>query len=185
MWVAILGQSMLPIRVNDEKMFPGQTIARNVYYFVYKIVLLIWMIHGLAFFSMTVDALCQVCKRFCLFSITYNWKTKKLSIFRVLIDIEKLDLHFRLLKSARVKHKEGVYHFKGKSERVKDYKQNHLRKLEEIAITLRGLILEELRRRGNKEIEDSFPSKERQETEHSYSSIRFSRDKDINSFSLK
>ncbi|GFY48997.1 potassium channel subfamily K member 5 [Trichonephila inaurata madagascariensis] len=134
---------------------------------------------------MTVDALCQVCKQFCLFSITFNWKTKKLSIFRVIIDVEKLDLHFRLLKTAGVKHKEGVYHFKGKSERVKDYKLNHLRRMEEIAITLRGLILKELRRRGNKEIKDSLPSKERQGTEQTHSSIRFSREKEINSFNLK
>ncbi|GFT29741.1 potassium channel subfamily K member 16 [Nephila pilipes] len=163
----------------------GQTIARDDYYFAYKIVILIWMIHGIAFFSMMMDSLSRVCKRFCLFSVTCNWKTKRVQIFRVFVDIEKLDLHFRLLKNVEAKNKEVIYHFKGKCVRIKDYKQKHLKRLEEITNTLRGLIYEELKRRESKRFDDPLPFKENDEKEEKriHAPIRFSRD--VNSFSFK
>ncbi|GBM22654.1 Potassium channel subfamily K member 5 [Araneus ventricosus] len=133
----------------------GQKIETNVYYFVYKVFLLIWMIHGLAFFSMSVDMLAQLCKRFCLFSIKFNWKEKRIQVFRVLIDIEKLDLHFRLLKATGIRRREGVSHFRHQTKSVKDYKQDHLKNLAYLADTLSALIAEELDKKEKKSFVDS------------------------------
>ncbi|KAG8198978.1 hypothetical protein JTE90_001778 [Oedothorax gibbosus] len=125
----------------------GEKMKKDNFYILYKISTLMWIMYGLAFFLMMMDLLSRQFTKFCLFRVEI--KDRKLNVFRVGMDIERLDVHFRLLKPEGMEFSTGILEEEQKPIHAKLFRDEHLRHMYSVARHLQALISEDLGQKGS------------------------------------
>ncbi|XP_035222489.1 potassium channel subfamily K member 16-like [Stegodyphus dumicola] len=123
----------------------GENLPTKVSYVFYRIALLCWMMHGLAFVSMVVDFLAHQYQKICLYRVSIAWDKFHLSIRRVYMDIEKLDIHFRLFKTEQVVNQRvSMWAVSPGTKKAAEFQRKHVHNILEICDKLQSSILNKL-----------------------------------------
>ncbi|XP_071036622.1 potassium channel, subfamily K, member 16-like [Parasteatoda tepidariorum] len=129
--------------------FVGQNLKRNTYFVVYRLLLLSWLLHAIAFFIYTAELLSKVFSRYLLFELVVDMKENVFEFHRVFVHPECLDIHFRLLRAEMgVKKEIDIWRADKALSSEADYLKMQLNSLVLAADDLDIVTVNEMRKKG-------------------------------------
>ncbi|XP_071036621.1 potassium channel, subfamily K, member 16-like [Parasteatoda tepidariorum] len=127
----------------------GQFLKRNTYFAVYRLLLLAWMVHAVAFFAFTSDALSRVFSRYLLYELHIDIEEHIFEFRPVYVNPESLDVHFRLMRAEKGVQKDiDIWRADQVASDKTVYLENHFKGLILATENLKSATESEMRKKG-------------------------------------